>query len=479
MEPAQAAAGGDRAGAAFPMEPLGRQVPGPEPPQVPAEERRPESPESSPSPARAARQAAGAAQDLSGGKQVPSPRPARLRLPPPGLGYGAFRRQASAGSEPPSPGPAAAEQSRAGEAPGPQPVPGEPPGAWAPVELQVDVRVKSVGAAGGSRAPSPAPSTRFLTVPVPESPACPRRAFPAPPLLQRPPARPERGPDAEPPGAPQGRGRCREPGPRGKEDAALLPGADEKLPRAVELVGLPVYMKSLRWALAVMAVFLAVSAVAIVALASRAGARCQPCPQGWMWSEEHCYYLSTEAQAWEASQAFCSTHHATLPLLSHTQDFLSRYPVSKHSWVGARRGRHGWHWIDGAPVSPQLLPEDDEDRLDPQCGGLEEGKLVALDCASPRPWAPDTQQCQECTGERRRRSADDTDAVYSPWHRATPKVTTPGPPPHAPGRGVKVWMAVGGEAQRAAVAHSCPVLCTAVLSTEITLRKTQWLASVF
>lgn len=35
--------------------------------------------------------------------------------------------------------------------------------------------------------------------------------------------------------------------------------------------GLPVYMKSLRWALAVMAVFLAVSAVAIVALASRAG----------------------------------------------------------------------------------------------------------------------------------------------------------------------------------------------------------------
>ncbi|CAD7670274.1 unnamed protein product [Nyctereutes procyonoides] len=79
--------------------------------------------------------------------------------------------------------------------------------------------------------------------------------------------------------------------------------------------------------------------------------------RGWMWSEEHCYYLSTEAQAWEASQAFCSTHH----------DFLSRYPVSKHSWVGARQGPHGWHWIDG-------------------CGGLEEGKLVALDCASPRPW---------------------------------------------------------------------------------------------
>lgn len=50
-----------------------------------------------------------------------------------------------------------------------------------------------------------------------------------------------------------------------------------------------------------------------------AGARCRPCPQGWMWSEGHCYYVSTEAEAWEASRAFCSAHHATLPLLNHTQ----------------------------------------------------------------------------------------------------------------------------------------------------------------
>lgn len=50
-----------------------------------------------------------------------------------------------------------------------------------------------------------------------------------------------------------------------------------------------------------------------------AGATCRPCPQGWLWSGEHCYYLSAEAQAWEASQAFCLAHHATLPLLSHTQ----------------------------------------------------------------------------------------------------------------------------------------------------------------
>lgn len=237
------------------MEPLGSQVAAPEQPQVPAEERQLESPESSPSLARAAKEAAGADQDLSGGKKLPPPRPALLRLPPPSLGYGAFRRQVSAGSEPPSPGPASAEQPRAGEAPGAELVPGEPPqGAWAPVELQVDVRVKSVGVAGGSRAPSPAPSPRFLTVPVPESPAFSRHAFPAHPLLPRTPARPERGLDVEGraspadgrselPGSPTCRGRCRELGLEKEEAGALLhraeTGGDEKLPRAIQLVGKP------------------------------------------------------------------------------------------------------------------------------------------------------------------------------------------------------------------------------------------------
>ncbi|XP_039716816.1 killer cell lectin-like receptor subfamily G member 2 [Pteropus medius] len=417
MESTRAAPGGDEAAPELPMEPLEKQVPGPERPQVPAEPRRPASPESSPAPA--VQEATLSGQDLSGEGQLPSPRPARLRVAPPSLGYGAFRRLASAGPEPLSPG-AAAEQPRDGEATGselaPWAAPGEAaPGAWAPVELQVDVRVKPVGAAGGSRAPSPAPSARFITVPVPESPAFSRHAAPAFPLpprssswgstwgrsAQAAAARAERGVDAEgraspaqggaaPPGAPTCRCRCSCKEQELEEDAALLHRAqadgDKKLPRAVALIGLPMYMKSLRWALAVMAVLLAVSTVAIVALASRTGATCRPCPQGWLWSGEHCYYLSAEAEAWEASQAFCLAHHATLPLLSHTQNFLSRYPVTKSSWVGARRGPYGWHWIDGAPLQPQLLPEEDKDQLDLHCGGLEGGKLVALDCASSRPW---------------------------------------------------------------------------------------------
>lgn len=264
MEGSGEGSGGDQTRTQFPMEPLESQVPKLEPKQVLAEERQPESPGSSPSLASAVKEAAGASQDLSSGKKLPSPRPAPLKLLPLSLGYGAFRRQASSGSEPPSPGPAATEQSRDGETPGaelaPRATPGEPaPGSWAPMELQVDVRVKPVGTAGGSRAPSPAPSTRFLTVPVPESPAFSRHASPAQLLLRQTPSpgstwgrgvplavgRAERGLDgegwashpegrAESPGSPTCRCRC-------KEDAVLLPRAevdgDKKLSRVIKLIG--------------------------------------------------------------------------------------------------------------------------------------------------------------------------------------------------------------------------------------------------
>ncbi|XP_017355233.1 killer cell lectin-like receptor subfamily G member 2 [Cebus imitator] len=401
MERAKDAAPESQAGAELPMEPVGSLLPGLEQPQVPAEMRQPEGRESSLTPAGAVEEAAGAGREPSSEKQLPSPLPGPLRVPPLSLGYGAFGRLGSACPEPPSPGPAAAEPSQNSEAPGAQPA----PGAWAPIELQVDVLVKPVGAASGSRTPSPRPSTRFLKVPVPESPAFSRSAAPAHQLLQRAPspgctwgrgsplaaARTESTPAEGSAGSPSSPTccRCKELGLE-KEGAALLPCAgldrDKKLPRAVTHLGLSVYMKSLHRALAVMAVLLAVSGVVIVVLASRAGTRCQPCPPGWVLSEEHCYYLSAEAQGWEASQAFCSAYHATLPLLSHTQDLLSRYPVSKHSWVGAQRGPQGWHWIDGAPLPPQLLPEDGENNPDINCGALEEGTLVAANCSTPRRW---------------------------------------------------------------------------------------------
>ncbi|XP_030741128.1 killer cell lectin-like receptor subfamily G member 2, partial [Echinops telfairi] len=262
---------------------------------------------------------------------------------------------------------------------------------WAPVELQVDVRVTPVGVQGGrSPSPSPSPSTRFLTVPVPESPASVRRAVPPFPALAAPPS-PLAGPADRPPASPLGRCRCcRDQYPDKKEEAALLPRADgTELPRAIALLGLPMYMKSLRWALAIMAILLAVSVVTIIVLIAGAGTRCRLCPEGWMWAEDQCLYLSMETRAWEAGQAFCSAQHATLPLLNHTQSILTRHYMALHSWVGAWHSHRGWHWINRVPMLPQIssppLPRPWEDK-ELRCGALEEGKLVALNCTTPRPW---------------------------------------------------------------------------------------------
>ncbi|XP_051856756.1 killer cell lectin-like receptor subfamily G member 2 isoform X1 [Antechinus flavipes] len=435
----QAALGEEMAGAALPMEPLQNQVQEPEklgsPEQQVAGEQRPEPPEKPVGDPQGPKEPAAVAslartRDPSGEKTL-SLRPTFLRVPQPSLGYGSFRCRGSASSEQlqgrgdregalalvPVSAPAEA-QPREGETStvGAAREPGEVgSGAWAPVELQVDVRVKPVGAAVSGLSPSPVPATRFFSVSVPDSPAFSRHSSFSRSGVPRTPSpgstwggsphplagwadryreqegRASPGPvrsGESPSGLP--RCRCRELGLEDKEWEKLLPGcgADgDQLHQVIARIGLPTYMKSLRWALAVLAVLLAVAVITIVALASRVGTKCRPCPEGWIWSEEHCYYHSLEVQSWEDSKAFCSAQQASLPVLSQTQDFLSRYPIQRLYWVGLRRGPEGWQWINGAPLPPQLLLNEDEDSPQNQnCGGLEEGKLKALECASSRPW---------------------------------------------------------------------------------------------
>lgn len=242
MEWTREASRGGQAEVWSPEEPL--ESPEMEQSQVPAEGTRREA-------------ACAEVQEFSEEKPQSPALPGSPRVPPLSLGYGAFRRLGSCSRELPSPSPSWAEQPRDGESElQPWTASGEPaPGSWAPVELQVDVRVKPVGAAGVSRAPSPAPSTRFLTVPVPESPAFARRSAST---LQRLPLAPSPGStwgqgsplaatstervgpaedDPVFPGSPAC--RCQELGLT-KEEAALLQRAgldSRKLPRAVTLIG--------------------------------------------------------------------------------------------------------------------------------------------------------------------------------------------------------------------------------------------------
>lgn len=254
MEWTREASRGGQAAAGSPEEPL--ESPETEQLQMPVEAPQPRVPDGNPRPERTGREAADSdLRELLEEKPQPPARSDPPRLPPLSLGYGAFRRLGSCSREPPSPSSKWAEQPRDGELQ-PRTASGEP-GSFAPMELQVDVRVKPVGAAGSSRSPSPAPSTRFLTVPVPESPAFPRRSASTLPRLPRVPSSgstwgpasplaatptewigPAEG-SAVPPGSPTCRCRCQEPG-LSKEDAELLQRAgmdSKKLPRAITLIG--------------------------------------------------------------------------------------------------------------------------------------------------------------------------------------------------------------------------------------------------
>ncbi|XP_028903355.1 killer cell lectin-like receptor subfamily G member 2, partial [Ornithorhynchus anatinus] len=291
-------------------------------------------------------------------KPVP-PRLPLLRVPQAGLGYGSFRCRRSPSPDPLQPraerdgdaAPAAERARRDREAPGGELVlplsPGllrelsEPgPGAGGPLELRVDVRVRPAGGSGPG--PPPSPTTRFFSVPVPGPvPGPDSPSFSRHPSFSRAAWTPtpspgstwSRGPHplagAEGPGGdragPGGcRCRCRELGLglEDKERAKALPPAwanEEKLSKAIALIGLPMYMKSLRWALALMALLFAVAVITITALASRgpqSGKGCRSCSDGWLWAEDRCYFYSSDARDWAASHEFCSAHGSALVVLT-------------------------------------------------------------------------------------------------------------------------------------------------------------------
>lgn len=71
--------------------------------------------------------------------------------------------------------------------------------------------------------------------------------------------------------------------------------------------GLPMYIKSLRWALAIMAVLLAVSTVAIVALASRTGMVPPPGPLSSLFTTRACSPYSTFVRIRKRHPGKCRT----------------------------------------------------------------------------------------------------------------------------------------------------------------------------
>ncbi|KAK2494817.1 hypothetical protein MC885_002334 [Smutsia gigantea] len=86
-----------------------------------------------------------------------------------------------------------------------------------------------------------------------------------------------------------------------------------------------------------------------------------PCPQDWLWHEEHCYLFSSGLFDWGKSQENCLSLDAQMLKINSTDDLEFIRRASAHSnfpfWMGLslRKPNHSWLWEDGSPLTPHLF----------------------------------------------------------------------------------------------------------------------------
>ncbi|XP_019486084.1 PREDICTED: oxidized low-density lipoprotein receptor 1 isoform X1 [Hipposideros armiger] len=86
-----------------------------------------------------------------------------------------------------------------------------------------------------------------------------------------------------------------------------------------------------------------------------------PCPQDWLWHEEHCYLFSSSPFNWERSQENCMSLDAQMLKINSTDDLEFIKQASAHSnfpfWIGLslRKPSYSWLWEDGSPLMSHVF----------------------------------------------------------------------------------------------------------------------------
>lgn len=86
-----------------------------------------------------------------------------------------------------------------------------------------------------------------------------------------------------------------------------------------------------------------------------------PCPQDWLWHEEHCYRFSSSSFNWERSQENCLSLDAQMLKINSTDDLEFIKQASAHSnfpfWTGLsqRNPSYAWLWEDGSPLMSHVF----------------------------------------------------------------------------------------------------------------------------
>ncbi|XP_009001595.4 C-type lectin domain family 12 member A [Callithrix jacchus] len=64
--------------------------------------------------------------------------------------------------------------------------------------------------------------------------------------------------------------------------------------------------------------------------------KCKPCPKGWMWHEDSCYFLSDNYQTWQESKTACADQNASLLKINNKSalEFIKSQNKLYQYWLG-------------------------------------------------------------------------------------------------------------------------------------------------
>ncbi|KAJ8030095.1 Macrophage mannose receptor 1 [Holothuria leucospilota] len=103
------------------------------------------------------------------------------------------------------------------------------------------------------------------------------------------------------------------------------------------------------------------------------------CPEGWLWTSNYCYFVTSTTMSWEDGQETCLKEDCNLATigsyseLAQLQDRLSN--MNGLFWIGLNdKERVGFYqWVDGSPVTFTNWDYNQPDNADGRCVGMAVG----------------------------------------------------------------------------------------------------------
>eukprot|EP00079_Xenopus_tropicalis_P010520 XP_002935447.3 PREDICTED: hepatic lectin-like [Xenopus tropicalis] len=80
---------------------------------------------------------------------------------------------------------------------------------------------------------------------------------------------------------------------------------------------------------------------------------CQ-CDSGWKKFDGNCYYIVTTMKNWTEARAICKSMNSDLVVINseREQNFLESLTDESEFWIGLKRDKDRWRWVDGTLHNP-------------------------------------------------------------------------------------------------------------------------------